>query len=147
MRLLPPTEERRGGAPNDLEILDLSGRHVDYLGRIAHEMNPAMPASFGLPHLIRAILDRVEESGIDLTDACSEEEIARLATHSLARIVGLDGGAHALEDHLEPAGNGALAPGQARDAHEIEELVLQALRVYHGERAVTPTRDRRPGRY
>src|SRR5687768_2614617 len=79
MRLLPPTEERRGGAPNDLEILDLSGRHVDYLGRIAHEMNPAMPASFGLPHLIRAILDRVEESGIDLTDACSEEEIARLA--------------------------------------------------------------------
>ena len=75
------------------------------------------------------------------------EQIARLATHSLARIVGLDGGAHALEDHLEPAGDGALALGQARDAHEIEELVLQALRVDHGERAVTPTRDRRPGRY
>jgi hypothetical protein len=83
MRLLPPTEERRAGAPNDLEILDLSGRHLEYLGQVAREMNPAMPASFSLPHLIRAILDRVEQSGIDLTDACTEEDITRLAMSRL----------------------------------------------------------------
>jgi hypothetical protein len=83
MRLLPPTEERRAGAPNDLEILDLSGRHLEYLGQVALEMNPAMPASFSLPHLIRTILDRVEQSGIDLTDASTEEDITRLAVRRL----------------------------------------------------------------
>lgn len=83
MRLMPPTKERRTGSPNELETIALSGKHLDYLGQIALEMNPDMPASFGLPHLIRAILDRVEESGIDLTDACSEEDIARLAAGRL----------------------------------------------------------------
>lgn len=79
MHLMPPTTETRQGAPNELETIALSGEHLDYLGRIAREMNPDMPASFALPHLIRTILDRVEQSGIDLTAACSEEEIARLA--------------------------------------------------------------------
>lgn len=83
MRLMPPTQERQNGSPNELETIVLSGKHLDYLGQIALEMNPDMPASFGLPHLIRAILDRVEESGIDLTDACSEEDIARLAAGRL----------------------------------------------------------------
>ena len=72
MRLIPTTHESSTGSPNELETIVLSGKHLDYLGQIALEMNPDMPASFGLPHLIRAILDRVEESGIDLTDACSE---------------------------------------------------------------------------
>ena len=83
MELMPPTTESRGTSPNELETIALSGKHLDYLGQIALEMNPDMPASFGLPHLIRTILDRVEESGIDLTDACSEEEIARLAAGRL----------------------------------------------------------------
>jgi len=83
MHLMPSNEESRAGAPNELETIVLSGKHLDYLGQIALEMNPDMPASFGLPHLIRAILDRVEESGIDLTDACSEEDIARLAAGRL----------------------------------------------------------------
>src|SRR6185295_10481664 len=82
MHPIPGTQDRTV-TPNELETIVLSGKHLDYLGQIAHEMNPAMPASFGLPHLIRAILDRVEESGIDLTDACSEEEIARLAAGTL----------------------------------------------------------------
>jgi len=77
MHLMPPNQEALSA--NELETIVLSGKHLDYLGQIAHELNPDMPASFGLPHLIRTLLDRVEESGIDLTDACSEEEIARLA--------------------------------------------------------------------
>jgi hypothetical protein len=83
MHLMPPTPDRRTRTPNELETIVLSGKHLDYLGEIAREMNPDMPESFGLPHLIRAILDRVEESGIDLTAAGSEEEIARLAAGRL----------------------------------------------------------------
>lgn len=78
MHVIPPQEERRAGA-NELETLVLSDRHLDYLGEMARKLNPDMPESFGLPHLIRTLIDRIEESGIDLTDACSEAEIARLA--------------------------------------------------------------------
>jgi hypothetical protein len=83
MDLLQPTEDRHLNAPNELETLALSDRHLDYLGRIVRELNPDMPASIGLPHLIRTILDRVEQSGIDLTEASSEEDIARLAAGRL----------------------------------------------------------------
>lgn len=83
MNLMPPTQDGRAGTTNELETIVLSGKHLDYLGELAREINPAMPASFGLPHLIRTLLDRVEQSGIDLTDAGSEEEIARLAAGHL----------------------------------------------------------------
>ena len=81
MHAMTPIQEGRGG--NELETLVLSDRHLDYLGQLARELNPDMPASFGLPHLIRTLIDRIEESGIDLTDACSEEDIARLAATRL----------------------------------------------------------------
>lgn len=81
MHRMPPKQE--GRSANELETIALSGKHLDYLGQLAYELNPDMPASFGLPHLIRTLLDRVEESGIDLTEACSEEEIARLAAGRL----------------------------------------------------------------
>lgn len=83
MYVMPPVEDRRLNPPSELETLALSDRHLDYLGRIARELNPDMPASIGLPHLIRTILDRVEQSGIDLTEASSEEDIARLAAGRL----------------------------------------------------------------
>src|SRR5437868_1349814 len=83
MHLIPTAEDRRPNVANELETLALSDRHLDYLGRIARTLNPDMPASIGLPHLIRTILDRVEQSGIDLTDASSEEDIARLAAGRL----------------------------------------------------------------
>src|SRR5258705_2148087 len=79
MQVMPMTQEAPAGRTNELETFALSDRHVDYLGRIAREMNPDMPASLGVPHLIRTILDRVAQSGVDLTDACSEEDIAHLA--------------------------------------------------------------------
>jgi hypothetical protein len=83
MYLMSPNTEGLAGTPNELETIVLSDHHLDYLEEIARELNPSMPESFGLPHLIRTILDRVEESGIDLTDAGSEEEIARLAAGRL----------------------------------------------------------------
>ena len=81
MHLMPKI--RNGRTSSELETLVLSDEHLDYLGQIAREMNPDMPESFGLPHLIRTIIDRVEQSGVDLTDACSEEDIARLAAKRL----------------------------------------------------------------
>lgn len=71
------------GTENELETIMLSREHLDYLDQLGAEMNPDMPPSFALPHLIRAILDRFEESGIDLTGASSEEEIAQLAAGQL----------------------------------------------------------------
>lgn len=81
MYLMPSIRE--GLTTSELETLLLSEEHLDYLGQIAREMNPDMPETFGLPHLIRAIIDRVEQSGVDLTDACSEEEIAQMAAKRL----------------------------------------------------------------
>ena len=83
MHLIPKTYEAPAGRTSDLETIALSDRHLDYLGRIARAINPDMPASLGLPHLIRTILDRVEQSGVDLTDASSEEDIARLVAGRL----------------------------------------------------------------
>ena len=83
MHLMPSIRE--GRKSSELETLVLSDEHLDYLGHLAREMNPDMPESFGLPHLIRTIIERVEQSGIDLTDACSEEDIARLAAKKLGQ--------------------------------------------------------------
>ena len=83
MHAMPPIRQNPEHQPSELETIALSGRHVDYLGQMARQLNPDMPESFGLPHLIRAILDRIEESGVDLTDATSEEDIARLAAGRL----------------------------------------------------------------
>ncbi len=82
--MYPMPTIREGRRSSELETLVLSDEHLDYLGHLAREMNPDMPESFGLPHLIRTIIERVEQSGIDLTDACSEEDIARLAAKKLS---------------------------------------------------------------
>ena len=77
------TEIGAGVACNEIETLLLSGRHLDFLDSLIQEMNPEMPGAFGWPHAIRTILERIEDSGIDLTDARSEEEIAQLAAGRL----------------------------------------------------------------
>ena len=82
MKLLTPAERREGPAI-ELENLSLSARQVAFLERVSSAVNPAMPAAFGWPHAIRLILDRIEQSGIDLTDATSEQEIADLAAGRL----------------------------------------------------------------
>ena len=82
MKLLTSAGENSVSS-RELETLMLSDRHLDYLERISQSINPEMPTAFGWPQAIRAILDRIEESGIDLTDTSSEEEIAHLAAGRL----------------------------------------------------------------
>ena len=60
------------------ETIVLSDAHIEYLERMSPESN-----AFGWSHAIRAILDRFEQSGIDLTAASSEEELAELAAAEL----------------------------------------------------------------
>jgi len=60
------------------ETIVLSEAQVEYLEQMLPEAT-----AFGWSHAIRTILDRFEQSGIDLTAASSEEEIARLAAEQL----------------------------------------------------------------
>ncbi len=66
-----------------IETIALTEAQIEYLERMSHELNPVMPKAFAWPHAVRAILDRFEQSGIDLTAASSEDEIARLAAAKL----------------------------------------------------------------
>ena len=65
------------------ETISLPQRHATFLSQISSAINPDMPAAFGWPHAIRLILERIEESGIDLTEASTEHEIASVAAVAL----------------------------------------------------------------
>jgi hypothetical protein len=79
LKLVQQNGESEGDANPATETITLSVAQVEYLEQISPELNPA----FGWSHAIRTILDRFEQSGIDLTAASSEEEIARLAAAQL----------------------------------------------------------------
>ena len=74
-------------APGDtvVETLLLSPAQLEVLGRVTRSLNPDMPMAFGVPHVLRTLLERLEESGIDLSDAASEEELTRLGAERLRR--------------------------------------------------------------
>ena len=82
MKLVSPKTEVAGNDPATETIL-LSQRHAAFLAQVSQEINPEMPEVFGWPHAIRTILDRIEASGVDLTAATSEGEIAQLAAAEL----------------------------------------------------------------
>ncbi len=82
MKLLSAKREVAGTDPAT-ETITLSRRHAAYLDHVSHGINPEMPEVFGWPHAIRTILDRIEASGVDLTEASSEHDIARLAAAEL----------------------------------------------------------------
>ena len=73
--------ERRGPA---VETLVVSRRQLQHLRDANRTFGAGMTESEALPHLIRTILERAEESGLDLAAASSEEEIALLATQALS---------------------------------------------------------------
>ncbi len=79
LKLVDQTGASEGAASPATETIVLSEAQVEYLEQISPELNPA----FGWSHAIHTILDRFERSGIDLTAASSEEEIARLAAAQL----------------------------------------------------------------
>ena len=83
MKVLSTANEEVAGGDPATETLLLSARHLEYLARESQKINPAMPNAFGCPHVIRTLLDRIEASGIDLTAASSEAEIAELVTAKL----------------------------------------------------------------
>lgn len=70
---------------SEIETLLLSPSQFAYLGRLSKKINPQMAEAFGRAEAIRTLLDRLEESGIDLNDAKSEQELARLAAVELRR--------------------------------------------------------------
>ena len=70
---------------NDIETLRVTSNQMAYLRRQSKGMNPDMPIAFGAPHAIRTLLERIEEAGVDLTSASSEEELTRIAVDGLRR--------------------------------------------------------------
>ena len=72
----PPADQKTDD--RSTETIVLSEAHIDYLEHMSPESS-----AFGWSHAIRTILDRFEQSGIDLTAASSEEEIAVLAAAEL----------------------------------------------------------------
>ena len=85
IKLANTTKSTLAGPDPATVTLVLSGRQIDYLDEMIQELNPEMPQAFGWPHAIRMLLDRIEASGIDLTAAGSEEEIAVVAAGKLRR--------------------------------------------------------------
>ncbi len=83
LKAVEPLEENEVVPNGTTETIFLPEEHVEYLERMSQELNPAMANAFGWSHAIRTILDRFEQSGIDLTAASSEEEIALLAAAKL----------------------------------------------------------------
>lgn len=71
--------------PSNIETFVVSTAQFDFLGHLARQLNPDMPMEFAGAHVIRTLLERFEESGIDLTAASNEEELTRVATNGLNR--------------------------------------------------------------
>ena len=82
---LVATEKTAAGAPSTIETVAISNTQFAFLGELAHQLNPDMPMEFAGAHVIRTLLERFEESGIDLTAASSEEEVTRVASKGLNR--------------------------------------------------------------
>ena len=70
---------------SEIETLFLTAAQNAYLGRQSQAINPDMPVEFGAAHVIRTLLERMEESGIDASEASSEEEVTRVAVARLRR--------------------------------------------------------------
>ena len=69
----------------EIETVVLSKAQHDFLAALSHDVNPEMPMAFGGAHVIRTLLERFEEAGIDLRDAKSEEDVAQIAAKTLRR--------------------------------------------------------------
>ena len=79
LKLLAADHEPLEAGDPAIETVVLSDSQIEFLQQVSEGMSAGMPPAFGWPHAIRAILERFEESEIDLTAASSEEEIALLA--------------------------------------------------------------------
>lgn len=83
MKALVPVKNDVAGTNPATETLDLTFSQVECLREASQAINPDSHPRFGLPHVVRLLIDYIEESGIDLTVASSEDEIARLVAGQL----------------------------------------------------------------
>ena len=67
----------------EIETIVLTQAQLDYVAQLSRGVNPEMPMAFGGAHVIRTLLERIEEAGIDLGDAKSEDDVTRIAAMSL----------------------------------------------------------------
>ncbi len=79
------TKTADSDAPSNIETFTVSTQQFAFLGKLARQLNPDMPMEFAGAHVIRTLLERFEESGIDLTAASNEEELTRVAARDLNR--------------------------------------------------------------
>ena len=70
---------------SEIETLFVTAAQHAYLGRQSNAVNPDMPMEFGAAHVIRTLLERMEDSGVDLSGASTEEEVTRAAVAGLRR--------------------------------------------------------------
>ena len=64
---------------SEIETIHLSAEHTEFIERLSTRINPDMPPAFGNAHVVRMLLERIEEAQIDLTSLVSEDEIATTA--------------------------------------------------------------------
>src|SRR5437764_10318574 len=83
MKLVSQIKKDVAGIDPATETIVLTGQLLEYVARMSNDIDPAMHRAFGWPHAICTIIDRFEQSGIDLTAASSESELAELAANQL----------------------------------------------------------------
>jgi len=44
------------------EVVDLSAAQLEFLGQLSRGLNPEMPIAFGAPHVVRTLLEKLEEA-------------------------------------------------------------------------------------
>lgn len=52
-----------------VETVVIARAHLDFLGRISREINPKMPLEFGIAHIVRTLLERLEDANVEGTAA------------------------------------------------------------------------------
>lgn len=65
------------------ETVVLTQAQLEYVAELSRGVNPEMPMAFGGAHVIRTLLERIEEAEIDLCEAQSEEDVTRIAATGL----------------------------------------------------------------
>ena len=70
---------------SEIETLFVTAAQQAYLGQQTKAVNPDMPIEFGAAHVIRTLLERMEESGVDVSEASTEDEVTRVAVARLRR--------------------------------------------------------------
>lgn len=68
-----------------IEELALPAHLLSWLSEEARAANPHMPDAFGVPAMIRLLIDQINESGVDLSVAECEADIVRLVTDAVRR--------------------------------------------------------------